>query len=68
MTSLWPAVVISLRSNSVLITPAPWTPRISMTSGAVTGCLYAITERVSNAARESFKGDLRLRTRLRTAS
>src|SRR5690348_15744688 len=39
ITSLRPAVAMSLRSSSVLITPAPCTPRISRISGAVTGCL-----------------------------
>ena len=37
--SLRPAVVISFRSSSVFSTPAPCTPRISMISGAVIGCL-----------------------------
>ena len=39
ITFLRPAAAISLRSSSVLSTPAPCTPRISMISGAVTGCL-----------------------------
>jgi len=39
MTSLRPAVVISLRSMSVPRTPDASTPRISPISGAVTGCL-----------------------------
>ena len=39
ITFLRPAVAISLRSSSVFSTPAPCTPRISMISGAVIGCL-----------------------------
>ena len=68
ITFLRPASVISLRSSSVFSTPPPCTPRISMISGVVTGCLYAITASVSSAGKESFKGDLRVLTKFRTAS
>ncbi len=39
ITFLRPATAISLRSSSVLSTPPPCTPRISMISGPVAGCL-----------------------------
>jgi len=39
MTFWRPADAISLRPASVFRTLAPWTPRMAMTSGAVTGCL-----------------------------
>ena len=67
-TFLRPAEVISLRSRRVLSTPAPCTPRISMISGAVIGCLYAITASVSSAASDSFSGGFRFLTNARTAS
>jgi len=68
MTFLRPATAISFRSSRVLSTPAPCTPRMSMISGPVTGCLYAMTASVSRAGSESFKGGFRLLTKLRTAS
>ena len=68
ITFLRPASVISFRSSSVFSTPPPCTPRISMISGVVTGCLYAITASVSSAGRESLNGVFRLLTKLRTAS
>src|SRR5215472_4236945 len=39
ITCLRPAVVMSLRSSSVAITPPGSTPRMSLISGTVTGCL-----------------------------
>src|SRR5215471_5558562 len=39
ITALRPAVVMSRLSRSVLITPPTLTPRISLISGTVTGCL-----------------------------
>src|SRR6185437_1550877 len=68
ITCLRPAVVISLRLTSEPSTPPESTPRISLTSGAVTGCLYAITASVSSACKDSFIGGLRLFTNARTAS
>src|SRR5258707_1372676 len=56
ITSLRPAVVISFLSSSVEITPDVFTPRISEISGAVTGCLYAITASVSSAGIERRNG------------
>src|SRR5580704_13009354 len=52
MTSLRPAVVMSFLSRRVEMTPEVLTPRISEISGAVTGCLYAMTARVSRAGME----------------
>src|SRR6185503_19665303 len=45
-------------SSSVLITPPDFTPRSSMISGRVTGCVYAITASVSRAWMDSRVGDL----------
>ncbi len=59
---------MSLRASRVPSTPADSTPRISFTSGAVTGCLYAITASVSSAGNESLRAGLRLFTRERNAS
>ena len=50
-----PGFAISFRSSRVFSTPAPWTPRISMISGAVTGCLYAITASVSSAGQRQLQ-------------
>jgi hypothetical protein len=55
-------------SNSVLITPAVFTPRISEISGAVTGCLYAITASVSSAGIDNRSGGRKLLMNRRTTS
>src|SRR6184192_3999148 len=68
ITSLRPAVVIKCLSSSVLITPAVFTPRISEISGAVTGCLYAITASVSSAGIDSRSGGRKLLMNRRTTS
>src|SRR2546429_5285749 len=57
ITSLRPAVEIKCLSSSVLITPAVFTPRISEISGAVTGCLYAITASVSSAGIDNLRSE-----------
>src|SRR6266849_3593685 len=68
ITSFRPAVVISLLSSSVLITPEVFTPRISEISGEVTGCLYAITASVSSAGMDSRNGGRKLLINRRTTS
>src|SRR6266498_931287 len=52
--SLRPLATINFLSSSVLIEDGDCTPRISRISGTVTGCLYAMTARVSSEAIESF--------------
>src|SRR5512134_522977 len=56
MTSFLPTTLTSRRSIRVFSDPAQSTPRICSISRRVTGCLYAMIESVSSAAREKRGG------------
>src|SRR5512134_2474814 len=56
ITSFLPTTRMSRRSISVFSEPAQSTPRICSISRRVTGCLYAMIESVSSAAREKRGG------------